>query len=130
MDWYSGLYVSEKIQKKQEKLIDKIEHGAGTPGVYVITLSSNGKNLLDFFRADLLMQPALRRMCPLIIGLAESEDSARDIAVDLVVEAYQKTGEFHVEAYLRDRLGPGEEFQRHFPADRYKHRTWFWQKRK
>ena len=41
MDWYTGLYVSDDLKEKKDKIIDKIEHGAGTPGVYLITLPSN-----------------------------------------------------------------------------------------
>ena len=44
MDWYTQLRVSEDLEKKKDKIIDKIEHGVGVPGVYLITLAS-GKGL-------------------------------------------------------------------------------------
>lgn len=34
MDWYTGLYVSDDLKEKKDKIIDKIEHGAEL-GVYI-----------------------------------------------------------------------------------------------
>ena len=120
MDWYTQLRVSEDLEKKKDKIIDKIEHGAGTPGVYLITLASNEKNLLDIFAADQLLWPVMHRLCPMIIGMTKSYDEAAEMAAAWILEAHEKTGSFQVEPYLRRLLPKGEELAVHYPIRKRK----------
>ena len=120
MDWYTQLRVSEDLEKKKDKIIDKIEHGAGTPGVYLITLASNEKNLLDIFAADQLLWPVMHRLCPVIVGMTKSYEKASEMAAALILEAHEKTGSFRVEPYLRGLLAEGTEFTVHYPVRKRK----------
>ena len=83
MDWYSKLYVSDDLTEKKDKIIDKIERAAGTPGIYLITVASNEKNLLDIFTADQLLWPVMHKLCPVIIGIARSYEDAVDMAASI-----------------------------------------------
>lgn len=120
MDWYSRLYVSDDLKEKKEKLINKIEHGTGTPGVYLVTAPSNKQNLLDIFQADQLLWPVMHRLCPIIIGMTRSYDEAVQMASSLILEAHEKTGNFQVEPYLRGLMGEGESFTVHYPVRKRK----------
>lgn len=120
MDWYTQMRVSEDLEKKKDKIIDKIEHGAGTPGVYLITLASNEKNLLDIFTADQLLWPVMHRLCPMIIGMTKSYDEAAEMAASWILEAHEKTGSFRVEPYLRELLSEGEGLAVHYPIRKRK----------
>lgn len=51
MTWYDDLYVGESIVHKTKKIKWKICHNAGQINIYVITLASNGQNLLDIIPA-------------------------------------------------------------------------------
>ena len=120
MDWYTGLYVSDDLKEKKDKIIDKIEHGAGTPGIYLITLASNEKNLLDILSADQLLWPVMHRLCPVIVGMTRSYDEAAELAASVILEAYKETDSFRVEPYLRSRLKEGEDFTIHYPVRKRK----------
>ena len=120
MDWYTGLYVSDDLKEKKDKIIDKIEHGAGTPGVYLITLPSNEKNLLDILSADQLLWPVMHRLCPVIVGMTHSYDEATEMAAAMILDAHKEVGAFRVEPYLRNRLRPDEDFAIHYPIRKRK----------
>ena len=125
MDWYSRLYMDDKLAEKKEKLIHRIEHAAGTPGVYLITLASNEKNLLDIFPADQLLWPAMHRLCPVIIGMTRSYEGAVELASFVILESYKKTGLFHVDTFLRQRLEENEPYVVPYPLMKRKRRWGF-----
>ncbi|MDO4632323.1 MAG: hypothetical protein Q4B01_00530 [Eubacteriales bacterium] len=104
MRWYRNLYLGEGLEKKKDRLIRKIEQGRGVPGVYVITLASNGTDLMDVFAADYLMQPALHRSCPMILGLCRGRDEAVDLSVEIVLDMYRQTGGFRLPEYLKEMM--------------------------
>ena len=56
MDWYKEFYAGEGVAGKRMRIKWKILCHAGMAGVYVITLSSNPKNLLDIIPSWELMQ--------------------------------------------------------------------------
>ena len=86
VNWYKNLYIGDNAKKKSKKLIHKINQGAGVIDVYVITLAVNPENSLEIFSANLLMQSALRRNCP------------------IVNEVYQETGTAEIRTWLEARI--------------------------
>ena len=56
MKWYDDLYVGESIVHKTNKIKWKIRHNAGQINIYVITLASGEKNLLDIIPSHELLQ--------------------------------------------------------------------------
>ncbi len=100
MVWYEKLYVGESIIHKKNKVIWKIRHNAGQIGVYVITLASNGNNLLDIIPAAELLQKAYPKKNLCVVGLAKGYDEAVEVAASIVDEVYQKTGGFAVREFL------------------------------
>ena len=76
MNWYKKLYLGDNIKKKEKKIIRRVERGKPVGDIYLITLASNPENLLDIFRANMLLQKPLARMCPLIVGIAEGYGEA------------------------------------------------------
>ena len=59
------------------------------PGVWLLTLPSNQQNNLDVIPADLLLQPAVRRNCPMIVGLAVSREEAFELVEAIALETYR-----------------------------------------
>ncbi|OUO80278.1 hypothetical protein B5F53_04785 [Blautia sp. An249] len=103
LNWYSKLFVGEGARKNLSRTILKIKAGRLAAGIYVITLSANPDNLLEFFRADLLKQKAFRLNCPPIIGIAKGKDEAMDLVAQILQETYACAGTFCVEEYLKNR---------------------------
>jgi hypothetical protein len=47
------------------------------------------------------MQPLFQKTNPDIVGVAESEDAAKDLLIRITEDVYQKTGTFDVRSYFR-----------------------------
>ena len=98
VNWYKNLYVGDTAKKKQKKWMRRIENKKAVPGVWLLTLPSNPQNNLDVIPADLLLQPAVRRNCPMIVGLAVSLVEA------IALETYRETGEVKIREWLLNRI--------------------------
>ncbi len=103
MIWYEDLYVGDSIVHKTKKIKWKICHNAGQVNIYVITLASNEKNLLDIIPARELLQKAYPKRGLFVVGLARGYDEAVEVAASIVDEVYRQTGAFAVRSYLTDR---------------------------
>lgn len=103
MRWYHNLYLGSSIAHKAEKIKWKIRHNAGQIDIYVITLASNPKNLLDMIPAQELMQKAYPKENLYIIGLARGYEEAIELIRQIIDEVYQKTGVFSVSSYLKEK---------------------------
>ncbi|MGN0252179.1 MAG: hypothetical protein ACI4EH_12580 [Oliverpabstia sp.] len=113
LKWYKKLYIGDNAKKKAKATIKKLNQGRLVLSVYVITLASNEKNLLDFFPASHLKQKVLRSSCPMIVGLADGYEEALQLVQKIIEETYQCQGDTDVRTYLKNRLeeddGAGEK---------------------
>lgn len=103
MRWYDDLYAGESIRHKITKIKWKIRHNAGQIDIYVITLASNPKNLLDIIPAHELLQKAYPKGDMYIVGLAHGYDEALNVVTQIIDEVYQQTGGFAIAAYLQQK---------------------------
>lgn len=100
MIWHDDLYVGESIIHKTNKIKWKICHNAGQINIYVITLASNERNLLDIIPAQELMQKGYPKQNLYVVGLAKGYDEAVEVAASIVDLVYHKTGGFAIKSYL------------------------------
>lgn len=98
MKWHIPLYVGEEAGKKRKKLIHQLERKKPAFGVYAVTLSSNGKDIFDIFPAFMLMREDIRERE--ILGLAVTKEEALEVCEQIIMEVYNKTGEFAVRRYF------------------------------
>ncbi|MGB8454986.1 MAG: hypothetical protein WCD89_21985 [Anaerocolumna sp.] len=99
--WAVNLYLSEDIKyKKKIKTMKSIEKGEMTFEVYCITFAVNTLNLFDIMNANELLFPYYARKEIYILGLAGSKGQARMLVKDMLVEIYNKTGDFRVREYF------------------------------
>ena len=103
MRWYENLYVGESIRHKADKIKWKIRHNAGQINIYVITIASNPKNLLDIIPAQELMQKGYPKKELYVIGLAHGMEEAHEIVKQIIDEVYRETGEFKILSYLQTK---------------------------
>ena len=71
------------------------------PGIWLITIASNEKNLLDIFESIYYMQPMFAHLNPDIVGIAESEDAAKELLIRMTEDMYREPGNFDVRTYFR-----------------------------
>lgn len=100
MKWYRNLYLTEGVHQNKRTIIEKIEKNAGLPGICLVTLAANGRDLFDIFSANLLFQTPLHGHCPVIVGIAKGKEEAIDLAAQLALAAYRQNGDFDIRKYL------------------------------
>lgn len=104
VNWYKNLYIGDTAKKKQKKWMHRIEKRKAAPGIWLLTLPSNPQNNLDVIPADLLLQTAVRKNCPLIVGLAVSREEAIELVETIAAETYQETGEVKIREWLLKQI--------------------------
>lgn len=103
MRWAVNLYATEKTKKKLPRIMQKLRKRIPQPGIWLITLASNEQNLLDIFHSPYCLQPGFAGLDSEIVGVAESEEAAKELVVQIVQELYEATGGFDVRAFFEFR---------------------------
>lgn len=98
--WASKLYIGEKMKAKKDKAIVSIDKQEVTYGVYCIAFASQPANLFDIMNANELLFPCYKKADVRIVGLAKGREEAVLLVQDMLMEVYNKTGEFDVRAYF------------------------------
>lgn len=96
-----NLYTTEKTKNMLPRIIQKIRRRKLQPGIWLITIASNEENLLDIFQSIYYVQPMFERLNPDIVGIAESEDAAKELVQRIIEDMYRETGHFDVRAYFK-----------------------------
>ncbi|MCI8598754.1 MAG: hypothetical protein HFJ10_09990 [Lachnospiraceae bacterium] len=100
MRWAQNLYLSEKTEKKKDKIIRKANRGAGMVSIYFIALASNSQNLFDIFHAAHLKETAFYRQNPYVVGIASGYEEALWMLQKMIEDIYRETGAFRVREYF------------------------------
>lgn len=100
LKWYSDLYIGDEAKKKSKKIIRKINIGSGQLGIYVITLANNTDNQLEIISSNLLLEKPIRKICPMIIGIAKGYEEALVLVTKITEEVYDKTGNANIRAFI------------------------------
>jgi protoheme ferro-lyase len=98
--WTSRLFVGDKIKKKKEKVIASINNREATFGVYCIAFASHPDNLFDILNANELLFPHYKKTEVRIVGIANGKEEAIDLVQNMLMEVYNKTGNFDVRSYF------------------------------
>jgi hypothetical protein len=100
VQWTSRLYVGDKMKKKKDKVVASINNKEATFGVYCIAFASHPSNLFDIMDANELLFPHYKKTDVRIVGLAKGREEAINLVQDMLMEVYNKTGEFDVRTYF------------------------------
>ena len=103
MRFYERQYVGDEAKKRRYCIVQAVREGKKT-GYWILTLPSNGKNLLDLYPAMALAQPYYKEKDMLILGIAAYHDDAVRLSARIVNQVYQKTGGFDVAGFLLGNL--------------------------
>ncbi|MBR5357055.1 MAG: hypothetical protein IK121_09075 [Lachnospiraceae bacterium] len=102
-------YVTKKVRPKLSSVKWKMACGMGMTGLYFITLADSEKELFDIYPAPVFKQKRFRKSDRVIIGIAESTDSARGLIETMVNECLVSCGDpygirKYYENFIRDHL--------------------------
>ena len=89
MKYYKHLYLSEGLEKKKDKIIQKIEAGKILPGIFLVTLAPDEKNQLEIHRYLLLLQPVFHRENLFVVGISKDYEEALELVEEITQEVYK-----------------------------------------
>ncbi len=101
MRWYRSLFVGTTAEKTKNQIVEKLNSNKPQLNVFVLTLPSNEKNLLDIFPSNILLQPYYKKQDYFVVGLAKGYEEALEVMTQIIMDTYNETGGFHVKEYLR-----------------------------
>ena len=97
----SKLYVSEKLNKKQDKIINKIKSGEPALGVFIITESTNGVDVFDIYNYNLLFQRYYEVYKDLTVyGIASNKDDAYDLIKHMTDDCIESLNKVDFRTFL------------------------------
>ena len=100
LNWYNHLYIGDNIEKKFEKVKKKLNQGKIVPGIFLVTLASNGVDQLDIINSFYLIQETVYRRCPMIVGVANGQEEAVALVIQMAKDTYEKNGNGNIKEYL------------------------------
>lgn len=89
MEFYKDLYVSESLEKKKDIIIEKIKQGKIQFNCYIITLTENPENQLEFYDSLMLKQKNFKQEHLFIVGIADGYDEALSIVQRITEDTYR-----------------------------------------
>ena len=91
MKYYFNLYWSEEIVGKEKEILNKLGHEKVLLNKYLITMTENDANHLEFFDSVLLKQKLIKRDDLFIIGIAEGYSGALEVVERITQDVYDAT---------------------------------------
>lgn len=103
MKFNKKIYYGENAKKKGNRIIKKLKTNAGQLNTYVITLPVENNGLLEIYHTTILMHDYFRKQPLEVVGIACGYEEALSVVVKIIDEVYEKTGQFDVRNYLREK---------------------------
>lgn len=106
---YHNLYVSEELTGKKQEILYKIERNVIQFNKYVIVLSKNKKNQLEFYDSSMLLQKYFKNQDSMIVGIADGYEGALLLVKKITEEVYRETEGADLRDYLLEKQRESEE---------------------
>lgn len=103
LKWYEQLYVGDNAKNRINYYIRRISNGKPVKDIYLVTLASNGVDQLDIIKSNYVLQPIMKKMCPMIVGIAKGYDEARALVVSMAMDSIKTTGDADIRKYIMQR---------------------------
>lgn len=109
MKFYNNLYISESLEQKKAKIIRKLEKGKVQLSCYLIVLTENPRNQLEFFDAVLLKQANYQKENLFVAGIANCYEEALELVQKMAQDTYAKNGNADIRKFLSEEQEKFEE---------------------
>ncbi len=100
MEYYRYLYLSERLEKKKDRIMDRLERNRFQPGIHLILLPANEKNQLEILNAAWLLQPDYPKEGLFVVGIADSFENALEYVEKISQEVYDSTKGLDIRNYI------------------------------
>ena len=109
MKYYHALYMSEELIQKKAEIIEKLEKDKWQMEKFLIVLSKNKNNHLEYFHSVLLLQKAISKDDLFVIGIANGELGAMEIVEKITQEVYDETKGTDIRGFILQKQKEYEE---------------------
>lgn len=104
IEWYEGLIWDSYVGEKWDVIQQKIIHNELMIGIKLIVLSLNENNIFDIIDSNQLVFPYYQKQKLFVVGVARGQNSAQELACQMVMEVYRATGNFDVRSFLHQSV--------------------------
>ena len=103
MKYYRHIYLTEGLEKKKDKIIQKLESNKFQISIHLLVLSRNEKNHLEIINSVLLLQPDYPKEDYFVVGIAKSYDDALELVEKITEEVYHETEGTDIRSYILEK---------------------------
>lgn len=100
MKLYYNLYTNNSIREKKLKILSQIDEGKFVLNKYLLVLTKNEKNHLEFFDSAYVSQKMIEKEDLFVVGVADSYGGAVSLVEEIVKEVLTVTGGTDIRNYL------------------------------
>lgn len=100
MEFYKDLYVSEKLVKRQEKIINALKQKQSLPFIHVITLPLTVDGMLEIYPAYVLMQSLYQELPIKVVGIASNRGEAGELVQEMIRDCLDEHGNVDLKQYF------------------------------
>ena len=105
MLWYEKIFAGKSVKDRVDEIRDHLSKKEYVPGLYLITLASNGVDQLDILHYGLnsrMMRQYLE--LPPVVGLAGNKREALQLVQDILRQVYAETGGCDMRGYFQREM--------------------------
>lgn len=102
MEFFKKLYVSATMEKKKEKVIRRLKEGKFNLSCYVITLTENPANQLEFYDSAFLLQKKYKKDSMFVVGLASCYEEALELVKKISEDTYEKRKDVKIREFIME----------------------------
>lgn len=103
MNYYRYLYWEDNLEKKKDKVIDKVNHHKFLMDIYLVVLSNSEPKRLEIINSLYLMQKDYPDRERFVVGIAGSYEGAVTIIQSILEETYESTKGTDIVKYILDK---------------------------
>lgn len=100
MRYYKHLYLAEGLEKKKEKIIQKLEDNKLQISMHLLVLAQGDHNQLEILNSVQLLQPCYPKDDLFVVGLAKNYDEAIELVEKIMKEVYDTTKGTDMRSYI------------------------------
>lgn len=102
LSFHPNLYLSEEIDSQElHKIKKKLEKKPLFSGLFLIVLSTNENDQLEYFDAKQLIQPYYEKKCFQVVGLANSSGEAQGLVTKMLQDCLDQRGDCNLKEFLK-----------------------------
>ena len=109
MKYYFDMYIDEELKGKIGEILQKIENNQVQLNKYVIVLSKNEKNNLEFYDVALLRQNIYEKDSLFFVGIGEGYSGSLKLIEKITQEVLNESGGTDIRGYLLSKQKDFEE---------------------